>query len=211
MYDLVAPPEPPAAPAMKSQCPQCKAGMVEGAVLCTNCGFDTRTGKVVAGATPAKPRKPLFGKMGSTAAKKPADMHAPDGPIVAGLCMSAAWAVATSVLWFGFAWLTGFTIGYIAVLIGVAAGMGMQVGQRGNSKAGAYAAAGVTLGAILLAKVAVLEWVVLPMTTNHDPRASIFKMNLMGLESYFFSPIGLVIIVVGMLAAYRTASGLRKG
>jgi len=138
-------------------------------------------------------------------------MHAPDGPIVAGLCMSAAWAVATSVLWFGFAWLTGFTIGYIAVLIGVAAGMGMQVGQRGNSKAGAYAAAGVTLGAILLAKVAVLEWVVLPMTTNHDPRASIFKMNLMGLESYFFSPIGLVIIVVGMLAAYRTASGLRKG
>ena len=42
---------------------------------------------------------------------------APQGSFVAGLAMSAAFALAASLVWIAIAWVTGFTIGYIAILI----------------------------------------------------------------------------------------------
>jgi predicted RNA-binding Zn-ribbon protein involved in translation (DUF1610 family) len=182
-----------------TRCPKCKSAMADGAVLCTNCGFDTRSGKVLSYQS-AKPAA----KAGK---RKPVDRMAPQGSFMAGLAMSAAFALAASVLWFVVAWLTGFAIGYVAIVIGLAAGVGMQIGQKGYSSAGGYTASGMTLGAILLAKLAVVELIILPIIQRHNPHASISTLNSAALGYYFFSPIGLIIMAVGMAAAFRTANG----
>ncbi len=139
----------------------------------------------------------------SKAGKQPIDLMAPQGSFMAGLALSAAFALAASVVWFLIAWTTGFTVGYIAILIGGAAGAGMKIGQKGFSSTGGTAAAALTLAAIMCAKFAVIE-VILMRAGSHK---SIFDLSGPALGYYFFSPIGLIIIVIGMGAAFRTANG----
>ena len=79
----------------------------------------------------------------------------------------------------------------------------MKIGQKGFSSLGGSAAAGMTLVAILLAKLAVIEMLLSRQGLNR----SIFDLNGAKLGYYFCSPIGLIIIAVGMGAAYRTANG----
>jgi hypothetical protein len=200
------------APVEGARCSQCKAALEEGAILCTNCGFDTRTGKALASASVAKPAKlSAAGVAGKRGKQPPVDMMAPQGSFVAGLAMSAAFALAASILWFAFAWATGFVIGYIAILIGGAAGAGMKIGQKGFSSAGGFAAAGMTVLGILLAKLALLEFVILPLARVHSPGASISSLNQAALAYFFFRPISIIIMLIGMGAAYRTANGSVSG
>ena len=188
------------------RCPHCAMPMPPGTVLCTNCGYDARTGKKLAVATVAKPGK-VPAAAGRGKAKPVVDRMAPTGSFVAGLVFSLAFAAAASVIWIALAYFTGFTIGYIAVLIGGAAGVGMQFGHKGYSRAGGYAAAALTLVAILLAKFMVLEMI---LSRAHSHR-SIADLDPAKLGYYFFSPIGLIIIVIGMAAAFRTANGSVTG
>jgi hypothetical protein len=185
-------------------CPQCRAVMDDQAVLCTNCGYDTRTGKSLAvDSAPV----PVNGKASAKAGKKagkPMDYMAADGSIVMGIVLSAVFALLASLVWIGVAWATGFAIGYIAILIGGAAGVGMQIGHKGYSKAGGVIAAFMTLGAIIVAKVVVLELI---LARNNE---SISNINGSRLGLYFFSPIGLIIIAVGVSFAFKTANGGSK-
>ena len=192
-------------PPDRPRCAQCKSAMAENAVLCVNCGYDARSGKNVAAVT-AKKVKSAPTAAGKKA-KAPIDRMAPDGSFVAGLAFSAAFALAASVLWVVIAYATGFTIGYIAILIGGAAGVGMQVGHKGYSTAGGYTAAALTLVAILAAKVAVIQLIL----ARHGIHKSLLDLDSAKLGIYFMSPIGLIIIAVGMAAAYRTASGSVRG
>lgn len=208
MYDLAGP-EKPVAPAVAgSRCPQCNSGMADGAVLCTNCGYDTRTGEAVSGVAVAKPSVSAFRAMGTQQA---VDLMAPEGSFLAGLGLSAVFAVVASVLWFVCVWATGYSFSLIAIVIGIAAGAGMKIGQKGFSSKGGAVAAGMTVGAILLAKLVVVEVILLPIASHHDPNASIFKLNSAALVYYFFRPVSLIIMAVGMAAAYRTANGSVKG
>jgi hypothetical protein len=177
-------------------CPQCRKGMDEKAVLCVNCGYNTLTGKAIAAAAPTKATAPV--KRG-----KQIDHMAPDGSLMLGIVLSAVFALAASIVWIVVAWLTGFAIAYIAILIGCAAGIGMQIGHRGYSRAGGIIASGMTILAIFAAKVAVLE-IILARKGSH---VSLFDLDPAKLGYYFFSPIGLIIIVVGVGAAFRTANG----
>jgi hypothetical protein len=189
------------------RCPHCGAAMAGEAVLCVNCGYDRRTGRKLAFASlaePAKPAPPNFGRKG---ANKPVDHMAPSGSFVAGLGMSAVFALGASVLWFAVAWATGYAIAYIAILIGGAAGVGMQMGQKGYSRSGGIAAAGMTLGAILVAKLAVIEAIL----TRSNLHISVFDLKGDVLAGYFFSPLSLIIIAIGMAAAFRTANGSVAG
>ena len=186
-------------------CPGCGAAMEDDAVLCTNCGYDTRSGKALATQSVAASAKaPPIPHVSAKGKSKPVDLMAPDGSIVVGLALSAAFALAASVIWFLSAWLTGWVIGYIAALIGVAAGLGMRIGHKGYSAAGGWAAGAMTVAAILTAKLAVLEFVVMPHMNHH--LASFLDLNAVALGYYFFRPISLIIIGVGVLAAYRTAN-----
>jgi hypothetical protein len=202
LYELAAQAESAPVPTA-TVCPQCRTAMPDTAVLCTHCGYNTRTGKSVAAAVaappPPKPGKPLTYGAGKN---KPVDYMAPSGSLVLGIVLSAVFALAASLVWIVIAFLTGFTIGYIALLIGVAAGIGMQVGHRGYSKPGGVIAAGMTLVAIFTAKFVVLFAI---LAHAHKSFAQIDSAKL-GL--YFFSPIGLIIICVGVGAAYKAASGI---
>lgn len=186
----------PTAPAIVA-CPQCHTVMNAGAVICTTCGYDTRTGRslsTAAAATPAKtPAKTLAYASPGRKPAKPVDYMAPQGSLVLGIILSAVFALGASIVWIIVALITGFSFALIAILIGFAAGVGMQIGQKGYSRAGGIIAASMTLFAIIVAKLAVFVLVV--AVGGH-------------LSSlYFFSPIGIIIIVVGVGAAFRTANG----
>jgi hypothetical protein len=201
MYELAQQANAAPADANIVCCPQCRAVMDDNAVLCTNCGYDTRTGKSLAvDSAPVPVNRNASTKAGQKA-NKPVDYMAPDGSIVMGIILSAVFALAASLVWIGVAWATGLAIGYIALLIGGAAGVGMQIGHRGYSKAGGLIAAFMTLGAIIVAKIVVLELIL----ARHNESISNIGGPRLGL--YFFSPIGLIIIAVGVAFAYKTANG----
>jgi hypothetical protein len=199
----------PAAQSGAVHCPQCRSDMTGGAVLCVNCGYDTRTGQSAAAAVAvapapapaafARPGLPSFGKKTG----KNVDHMAPTGSLVLGVVFSAVFALIASILWIVVAWLTGFTVAYIAILIGIAAGIGMQVGHKGQSQAGGLIAGAMTLLAILIAKVIVVYIVMAKLGVTR----SIWDLDSAALGMYFFNPIGLIIIAVGVGAGYRTASG----
>jgi hypothetical protein len=198
MYDVAEPTDLAASAPAGPRCPQCKAAMEDGAVLCTNCGYDKRTGKSLSAAAP------VTGKASAKAIKnadEPVDYMAPQGSLVLGVVFSAVFALIASVLWIVVAWLTGYAIAYIAILIGAAAGVGMQIGHKGYSKTGGIVASIMTIAAILIAKFIVLE-ALLARTGRHLSDLETWRVNY-----YFFSPIGLIIILVGVGAAYRTANG----
>jgi hypothetical protein len=203
MYELAE--QAKAAPVSGTACPQCRTGMDENAVLCTNCGYDTRTGKSLTVDSPPVPvgRAAKAGKPGKKS-NKPVDHMAPDGSLIMGIILSAVLALVASLVWIAVAWLTGFAIGYIAILIGIAAGLGMQIGHKGFSKAGGVIAAFMTIGAIFIAKFVVL----LALLNLENKSISDIDGSKLGL--YFFSPIGLIIIAVGVGAAFRTAAGSMK-
>ena len=203
MYELAEPARSAPEQTSGAVCPQCGAGMDGNAVLCVNCGFNTKTGKSIAVAD-----KPAAGKAGKPGkllknADKPVDYMAPDGSLVLGVIISAVFALVASILWIAVAWLTGFAIGWIAIIIGAAAGVGMQIGHKGYSHTGGIVASLMTIFAIFVAKVVVLEIVLsrspIPLSISH--------LNQAALLYYFFNPIGLIIIAIGVGAAYRTANG----
>lgn len=210
-YDLAgheaAPPPLPVGRA----CPHCGAAMDDTAVLCTNCGYDTRTGKPLAGASVATLAAPSYRAAGSGTANSQVDLMAPQGSFLAGLAMSAAFALAASTLWYVCVWATGYSLSLIAILIGGAAGAGMKMGQKGFSSTGGWAAAGMTLFAILIAKLAVLQFIVVPIAAHHNPNVSIFKLSTVTLSYYFFRPISLIIMAIGMFTGFRTANGSISG
>lgn len=186
-----------------ARCGQCGSPMSQGAVLCTNCGFDTRTGKTLAAATVTKSIKPVAPAKAGGLKKPVIDRMAPTGSFALGLIVSLACAVAASLVWITVAYATHRSFGLIAILIGCAAGVGMQLGHRGYSRIGGITAAALTLVAILLAKLAVLQLILAGM---HPPR-TMDSLTAAKLGFYFFSPVGLLIMVVGMAAAFRTANG----
>jgi hypothetical protein len=216
MYELAHQENTAPAQSNAVYCPQCQTQMVRGAILCTNCGYNVDTGKSLKTSTDS-PVKKVVAKASKKGGKKQVDYMAPDGSIVLGILFSAAFALVASLLWIVIAYATGVTIGYIAMLIGFAAGIGMQLGHRGYSTVGGYIAGALTLVAILLAKLAVLQ-VTLSRMGFHK---SIFALNAaveaknhaaastlnFTLAYYFFSPMGIIIMLVGIFAAYRTASG----
>jgi hypothetical protein len=184
------------------RCPSCRSEMERDAVLCMGCGYDVRTGKSIT-TSPAKKQSLLPAALAAKPKNKPVDLMAPEGSLLLGVAMCAAFAFVASLLWIAVAWVTGFSIGYIAILIGGAAGVGMRVGHKGFSKTGGMIAAAMTLAAILCAKLVVMQLELTHLGLN----ISVFDMDSAALCTYLFKPIGLIIIAIGMGAAFRTANG----
>jgi hypothetical protein len=162
------------------KCPKCFAEMSADAVLCTNCGFDRRTGKAIQPQVERAGKAAKPGKSGMSAKKQVEDKMAPQGSFMKGLVASAVGAAVGGVAWFGIAWAIGYEFSFIAILVGILAGVGMQWGHEGYSTLGGWVACGTSLLAMLLAKAAVIMIVVLPALraegdslgddTEHDVR-----------------------------------------
>jgi hypothetical protein len=188
------------------RCPQCHSAMGGGAVVCVKCGYDSRTGQRLITEAVKKPSR-LTLAYGGGKKDKVVDAMAPDGSFLLGLVLSAAFALTASLVWIGVAWATGRSFALIAILIGAAAGLGMQAGHRGYSALGGFAAGGVTFATILTAKFAVLYLVILPHLNRLGGNRTISDLSAPALGLYFFSPIGFIIMVIGMGAAFKTANG----
>jgi hypothetical protein len=124
------------------------------------CGFDTTTGKA---PVPA----------GAAAEPEPVAESALSGSLLLlrGTAVSALGAILGAVVWAIVAVMTGLEIGWIAIGVGAAAGGGMAAGyddKRDGTIPGIIAAF-MALGGIVMGKVFIVIWVLIPlMTVNLD-------------------------------------------
>jgi hypothetical protein len=168
LYDLAADAQSAAASApapVRNVCPSCQSPMASGAVLCTACGYDTRTGKSLAGAkaTTSAPAAVGRGFPPALATKVNVEKPEPTGSMLKGAIISAVFAFIGALVWFGIAKATHREIGWIAWGVGIAAGFGMMIGYNGTSVSAGGVAAMFSVGGILLGKWMVFTSVVLPM------------------------------------------------
>jgi hypothetical protein len=179
LYDLAQESEQAAAnQEFAPRCPGCFRELPSGAVLCTNCGYDTRSGKSI---------KPKVETLTSPAAMavaqakqgkkgKPVDMMAPQGSFLKGLAASIGAASAGAIVWFLIAWGTGYEIYFVVLGIGALAGLGMQWGQEGYSYLGGFTAAAVTFVVMVLARIAVVVALLLPMMRAEEAEEAALQM-----------------------------------
>ena len=154
-------------------CPNCQSAMTVGAILCTSCGYDTRTGQklstTLATASAATPPTPM-----SLPGRMPASFQKPAVAVdtgeraayIRGTIISGVAALIGAFIWFGIAKGIEREIGWVAWGIGVMAGFGMMIGANGNSVTAGMIAAGMAVGGILLGKFMVFTFVVMPLFTN---------------------------------------------
>lgn len=83
--------------------------------------------------------------------------------LIKGTAYSAAGAIFGAFIWFAVAKATDLELGYIACGLGVMAGLGMHIGMNAESLLGGFLAAMMAFGGIILAKVMIVAWILLPM------------------------------------------------
>ena len=183
----------------KPQCPSCRSEVEGNAVLCTNCGFNFRSGKSLATQKEA-PVLPYASPKGK-GKSGPVDMMAPQGSFIVGLIVAIAFGVVCCILWIVIELVTGYEIGLLATVVGWTVGLGMQIGQKGYSHRGGIAAAIIAVSAIVLPKLLLLS-VILALAPHNKEMAKIgFAL---------FPPLTILFIFLGIGAAYRTANGTGK-
>jgi hypothetical protein len=124
---------------------------------------------------------------------------------VRGLLFSVIAALGTSTLWVLIVWGTGYSLSLIAILIGVAAGLGMRAGCDDIGSIGGVLAAAVTFIVIMVAKFISLEVI---LAQRGYSVGLVFHVPYKVLADYFFTPTGIAIIIIGILAALKTGAGI---
>jgi DNA-directed RNA polymerase subunit RPC12/RpoP len=152
-------PQPAAAaePAEKL-CPSCNSPLPIGGRLCLQCGYDLTTGK--SRTAPS-----------ADADAEPKSESGLMGPLLLlrGTAVSALGAILGAVVWAIVAVMTGLEIGWIAIGVGAAAGGGMAAGyddKRDGTIPGIIAAF-MALGGIVLGKIFIVIWVLMPLVTGN--------------------------------------------
>ncbi len=148
-----APAAPQAAVPTQTACPKCNAVMPASAVLCVQCGFDTRHDNAHRGA--------------SAGAAVVSKLAARAGTFLFGCLLSGAGALVGALIWFSFTMATGYSIGWIAWGVGALAGFGMLKGYgEANTNAGIIAA-GFALTGVVAAKVLIFAFVMHALLTGN--------------------------------------------
>jgi hypothetical protein len=174
LYDLAQESEQHAAQQqMAPRCPGCMSEMAPGAVICTNCGYDTRSGKSLkpkVEGTRFNPAMAAANVATGKNAKKTVDKMAPQGSFLKGIGGSIGGASIGAFVWFLVAWGTGYELYFLVLLVGALAGLGMQWGQEGYSYAGGFTAAAVTFVVMILARLAVIVALIIPMMREESTK-----------------------------------------
>jgi hypothetical protein len=140
-----------ARPVATTPCPSCGAGMMNGAVICTTCGYNVQTKKNMRSVV-ERERGGGRGGSGSEGGSSPTVAAALVALPTLLLMGSGAAVVGGAVgagIWAAIAYNTHYHIRIIAVLVGVLTGAGMRMGVRGyaGGLTGALAAV-IAAGAI---------------------------------------------------------------
>ena len=169
LYDLAQESEQHAAQQeMAPRCPNCMREMTPGAVLCTNCGYDTRKGKSVAATAAPVAAGTRFDPAKAAAAeaaaknRKPTDKMAPQGSFIKGIAGCIGGAAIGAFIWFLVAWGTGYELYFLVLVVGALAGLGMAWGQEGYSNSGGVVAVAVTFVMMIIARFAVVIAIIVP-------------------------------------------------
>lgn len=177
LYDLAGQESTAAkrAPSAAASCGNCYPSMAPGAVLCTSCGYDTRTGKTlgtVADVAPAPAKAPKPAAAGGTRYVPPlqtkvdADKPAPSGSLLRGTIVSAVCAFIGALVWYAVAKGTHREIGWIAWGVGFAAGAGMMGGYNGHSVHSGSIAAAMSVAGIMAGKFMVFSAIAVPLISK---------------------------------------------
>lgn len=154
--------EPAAAHEPAAACPGCGQPLDAGAVLCTNCGYNTTTGRGVGTEIVTEPEENKTARVavGAGRAAVAAAASAPTAWVLAGIGAVVAGAVGAA-LWAFVALAFNLEIGWLAWGVGGLVGLGARLGARGHAGliSGSIAAA-VAIGAILAGKFIVVTIVV---------------------------------------------------
>lgn len=146
---------------MATPCPECGSAMAAGAVLCTACGYNTRTGKSA-----------RLASTGPGAAAVAAGVAKSVGSFALGCVLSLVGGLLGATVWFFVAMGTGYELGFVAWGVGLAAGAGMAIGARMAGPLPGVIASGIALLSIVVAKfcifIAVIVSVVTGNTSNSD-------------------------------------------
>lgn len=149
----------PVAAADGPKCPACQATLKAGAVVCVNCGYDLLN------------RRSLAPKQAKKKKKKASLLSGEFGGLLRGTALSAVGAVLGAIMWAVVAVLIHREIGWIAWGVGAAAGGGMSIGydDKGDGTVPGLIAAVMSLCGILLGKVLIVVWLILPLLNQEEP------------------------------------------
>lgn len=145
-------------------CPRCNQAMPLASKLCTGCGYNTETGRVVKGASAKASKVSAFAKK--------------TGRLMTGVMLSAAGALVGAAIWFGITIASDYELGIIAWLVGLLSGYGMLWGYgQTSSKGGVVAAINAVVG-ILFAKFAIVAYVIYAISTASSDRPAIQRATV---------------------------------
>ncbi len=158
----------PAGGGMPRPCPHCGATLVGGAVLCTSCGYNAQTGRIMKAAA--------LGPGAAAVASKAAQWA---GTFVLGCVLSLVGAAIGAALWCFIAYKTGYEVGYVAWGIGLITGFGMALGSRMSGVLPGVVAATVALLAIIVAKILLAVVVLAAILTGDTSNTELKKAYVM--------------------------------
>jgi DNA-directed RNA polymerase subunit RPC12/RpoP len=111
-------------------CPRCGSALAPGAVLCTNCGYDLRSGgrheTDTSGPTKAEVAREVITDAAIAGATGTAVM-------VGGLVGAAIGGAIGAALWAGVAMWLRLELSWIAIVVGLLVGVGTRIGARGRT------------------------------------------------------------------------------
>lgn len=129
------------------RCPACDQLMSGGAVLCTKCGYDKRTGekRTLTRVEPEKEVKAGRSKLGFA------------GSLLRGTLFSFIAAMIGAAIWAVLAYFTQYQFGFVAIALGGLSGAGMSLGHDDDDGTLAgIIAAGMSIIGIIAAKVMIV-------------------------------------------------------
>lgn len=113
---------------IRAACPGCGSSLASDAVVCMNCGCNTKTGR----GSKTKAPKIKSAKSGSNIAAKAGTLAiAPFLPIIGAVIGGAIGAT----VWAAISYFTGYEIGYVAIGVGFVTGLGAVIGSGGDGNA----------------------------------------------------------------------------
>lgn len=127
-------------------CTQCAYPMDREAKICTHCGFNTLSGKVMKTAVYKAPKE-VKASSGAASAVVSASTA-----VIGGALGGAIGSAIGASIWCAVAYYTHYEVGYVACAVGILAGVGTVIGARGATNwvtaiyATVMAAVGVLLG-----------------------------------------------------------------
>ena len=184
LYELAETEKSAATDANVPRCPGCMSPLPTGAVLCTTCGFDTRSGKRLStqkdrpgGAAPAGKRSggsSALAAFGNTSRSQPAaaaEAPAAEGNWFIGVLLGLAFALGAGLVYGAILHvLDGIPfIRWSVLLVGWLAGVGVDKGYKGGNAVAGATAAGVTLVATIAVHLVVLAIAVVAIVKQKAP------------------------------------------